>query len=131
MTIISNLLIALSFIGLINASFLSWKHYTKKHLVCPLNDKCEKVTESKWSHIFGIRNDVLGVLYYIFSILFVLCILFFDKSLKSIFISINLTAVLFSIFLLYIQARIIKKYCFYCLISAILNLFIFIFSFYI
>lgn len=124
------LLMVISFLGFVNAGFLLWKHYTNKHLICPLNDKCEKVTESKWSNIFGIRNDMLGVLYYLFSILFIFYILFFDASLKSIFISINLTAVSFSIFLLYIQAKIIKKFCFYCSISALLNLFIFILSFY-
>lgn len=130
MTNIFTLLIVLSFLGFVNASFLLWKHYTKKLLSCPFNDKCEKVTESKWSKIFGIRNDVLSIFYYLTSILFVLYILFFDESVKIIFILINLTAILFSMFLLYVQAKIIKKYCFYCLISAILNFFIFIFSFY-
>lgn len=124
------LLIVISFLGFVNAGFLLWNHYKKKQLVCPLNDKCNIVTESKWSHIFGIRNDALGLVYYLFSILFIIYILFFNGSIKIIFIFMNLIAVLFSSFLLYVQAKIIKRYCFYCSISAILNIIIFILSFY-
>lgn len=125
------LLIVISFFGFVNAGFLLWAHYKKKPLVCPLNNKCNIVTESKWSHIFGIRNDVLGLFYYLFSILFIIYILFFNGSIKIIFIFMNLIAILFSSFLLYIQAKIIKRYCFYCSISSILNILIFILSFYI
>ncbi|NCN98638.1 hypothetical protein GW923_00410 [Candidatus Pacearchaeota archaeon] len=54
----------LSFIGIINSIYLVLKHYKKKPLVCPMNHDCRVVTESKWSKIFIIRNDFLGVIFY-------------------------------------------------------------------
>src|SRR3989338_6349686 len=56
--------ITLTLAGIINASYLAWQHYHKKPLICPLNHKCDVVTESKWSNIFPVRNEILGILFY-------------------------------------------------------------------
>ena len=58
-------LILLSFLGLVNAVYLTYKHYfTAKPLVCPINHDCNAVLNSRWSNILGIRNEILGVLFY-------------------------------------------------------------------
>ncbi len=117
--------------GLINASYLTVKHYQKKPLVCPINHDCSTVTESKWSHIFYIRNEFLGILFFL-SILASILITIFSTS--TIFIStisyftpiLTGIGLLFSSFLLLIQAFAIKKYCFYCILSAIITLLLFL-----
>ena len=64
-TIASFITIALA--GIVDAGYLVWKHYSNKSepLVCPLDHDCSKVTESKWSTIFLVRNEVLGLLFYV------------------------------------------------------------------
>jgi len=123
------LLIVVSLLGIVNAGYLTWKHYRKQPLVCPLNERCEIVTESKWAHMFGIRNEVIGIFYYLSALLITIYVFFFNPSVKIFFIFGSGLALLFSIFLIYIQARVIKSFCFYCIISAILSALIFALSF--
>ncbi len=120
------LLIVLSLLGVADSVYLTWKHYRKQPLACPLNDKCEIVTESRWSKVFGIRNEVLGIIYYLFVIGGALYFFFVDENIKTIFVIFTGLALLFSLFLLFLQSYVIKSYCFYCLISALISLLIFL-----
>ena len=135
--------IVLCFLGILDSGYLVWKHRKNSHtpLVCPLDHDCSKVTESKWSRILGIRNELLGMIFY-FTVGMLLLFRVFEVSSVTPFLYgvidfllyqfapllILLTAggTLFSLFLLYIQVRIIKDYCFYCLISALINVLLFL-----
>ncbi len=112
----------LALIGLINASYILYKRKTKKVMSCPLHGKCESVTQSKWGTVLGVHNDILGVLYYCFVI-----ILGF-LSFKYVLVGFTGLGLLFSLYLLYVQARILREYCFYCLISALITLLMFGFA---
>jgi len=118
-------LIVLGILGIIDSSFLLFKHMKKKPLICPLNNKCDIVTESKWSKIFFIRNEFLGILYYLF-VIFCGILLLSNFDIKLYFLIGSFLALLFSIFLVYLQFKIIKNYCFYCLLSSLINLLIFL-----
>ena len=113
--------------GTINSGYLVWKHLQKKPLVCPLNHDCSTVTESKWSHIFYLRNDTLGFLFFVSMFLAAFATLFLPELtiflIAIIFGSVG--AALFSLFLISVQFLIIKDYCFYCLISAGITLLLF------
>ena len=120
-------LIVLSLLGIVNTVYLIWKSRMKEPLVCPIGQDCNKVLDSKWNKIFFIKNDILGLLFYIGIITGAVLLLFnFDEIIKTILIFASGIAVLFSIFLVFIQAKIIKNYCFYCLISAFINVLIFL-----
>lgn len=120
-------LIVLGLLGLINASYIFWKRNKEKHMDCPLNSDCMAVIESKWSRIFYIKNDTLGIIFYILVLALSVYLLFTESMLlRYSLITITFFAVLFSLFLLYIQARIIKNYCFYCLISSFITLLVFV-----
>ncbi len=120
-------MIVLALAGIINASYLAWKHYRKKLLVCPIGG-CSDVVESKWGGFLGVRNEVLGILFY--SVVLIGAFLtFFDFDVRWIMILGTGFGLAFSIFLVFIQAKVIKKYCFYCLISAFLSLLVFLNSF--
>ena len=120
---------ALSLGGIINTSYLLYQHYKKKPLVCPLDHDCSVVTESKWSKVFFIRNEILGLSFY--ATLFISLILsiilpsFSSKIYLFLFI-LSVIGVAFSIFLVYLQIYKIRDYCFYCLISAFLTLLVFV-----
>ncbi len=128
--IFSKTLILISLLGLINALYLTYKHYfTKKPLVCLVGENCEAVLDSKWSHMFGVRNEILGVLFYggIFtgSLILFFYPLLIPNLLFYLFIG-SITGVLFSGFLVALQKFVIHNFCFYCLISAGLSLLLFI-----
>ena len=123
-------LIVLSVMGLLNSGYLVYKHYQKnKPFMCPLNHDCGKVTESKWSRIFFVRNEYLGTLFFIGMLS--LIILYKTNAVLPISTLILIligaaVGLLFSVILVLIQAFIIKDYCFYCIISAIITLLIFL-----
>lgn len=121
----------LSIMGFANAAYLIYKHYRerKKPLVCPLNHDCSVVTESKWSHLFGVRNEVLGMLFFVGMFVLALGLVFFPAYaalLRTVILVSAGLGVLFSGALVYLQAKIIKNYCFYCLISAGITVLVFL-----
>lgn len=127
---------ALSVGGMITSGYLVWKHYQRKKapLVCPLNHDCSKVTESKWSRVLYVRNEILGLLFYGMMLLASITIVVMPGFIPHLpfWVRIATTgAMLFSLFLAGIQAFKIKDYCFYCLISAIINILLLVNSFFI
>lgn len=126
-------LIVLSSLGLINASYLLFKHIKKEPLVCPINKHdCNVVVESKYGSLFKIKNEYLGILYYLLIITCSLILFFIGFNLRIIIILnliliiSSLLSLIMSVFLVHIQHNVLKKYCFYCLISAAINLLIFL-----
>ena len=121
--------IALCLLGIADAGYLAYKHRRKEVLICPLNYDCNAVTESKWGSVFGIRNEVLGLLFYVAAIAAILAALFVPGWTPTIYLLLVLASgggLVYSIFLIFIQTFVLKNYCFYCLISAAVNLLLFI-----
>ena len=121
-------LIVLAVLGIADSGYLTYKHFNKKEkLVCPIGGNCEEVIESKWGKIFGIKNEILGLFFYI-GILILGIYLIYNENLfvKMILFWGSLIGVLFSLFLIFVQSKILKKYCFYCLISAFITGLIFV-----
>lgn len=131
--IYNTIFIVLAAAGVLDAGYLVWKHYfSKKPLVCPIGEdshKCSTVTESRWSKIFFVRNDDLGLLYYL--VLLVLGILMItmpdlNSTLYLFVFVMTLGGFLFSIFLVFVMQYLIKEFCFFCLISAIISTLLFV-----
>ena len=124
--------IALAILGMANAGYLAYAHRRRVPLICPLDHDCGAVTESGWARVAGIRNELLGVFFYAAALGFALTPLFLPDNAVSIKIaSIFFTGagLIFSVFLTFLQAFVIKQYCFYCLISALITMLLFINSF--
>ena len=137
-TVFTASFITLAIAGIADAGYLVWKHYSHKAspLVCPLDHDCSKVTESKWSTIFGVRNEVLGLLFYVF-ILIAGLLVFFMPWLVLVSLPLPLliklavgAGLVFSLFLIWVQIYKIKDYCFYCLLSALITLLLLVNSFF-
>lgn len=116
------LLFTLSAIGISEAVYLIRQRKAGQRPICVIGEECHLVLESKYNRILGIvHNDVLGLILYIF-IAFITA--FLVIGIEPIFlwnriaqISI-LAGTATSLFLIYIQWRIIKVWCFWCLMSA-------------
>ena len=124
--------LALSVLGAINAGYLFSTHQKGEKLVCPLDHDCSVVTESRWSRVLGVRNELLGLLFFIG--LFVCALLFlaypaWESLLRWLLLFATLGGFLYSLFLVLLQAIVIKDYCFYCIISALISTLLFINSF--
>lgn len=121
--------IALVIGGIIDTSYLLYQHYKKKPLICPMDHDCSVVTEGKWSRIFFVRNEILGLSFYLLLLTFIILSVILPNFSSKIYLFLfifSIIGVVFSIFLVYLQIYKIRDYCFYCLISAFLTLLIFI-----
>lgn len=125
--------IVLSIMGVLDAGYLLYQHLKKKPLICPLDHDCSVVTESKWSNFLGIRNEFLGVVFYILVLSIILASVFSPSNAQKLYFLLLLftgISLLFSVALTFVQIFAIKDYCFYCVISAVLTFLLFINSVY-
>jgi len=94
----------------------------KKPLVCPLRTKCELVTTSSYSKFLGIPVELLGMCYYAFIVIlhgFVIASpQIFSITTARASLVVSSIAFLFSLYLVSVQAFILKQWCTWCLCSA-------------
>lgn len=121
--------LVLSALGVIDAGYLFYSHRKAKPLICPLDHPCDVVTESRWAAMFGVRNETLGLLFYLAVFAGGLGILLFPAYaplLAQLLFWGTLAGLAFSLFLVYLQIYAIRNYCFYCMISAGITLLLFL-----
>ena len=116
------LLFTLSAIGISETVYLIRKRMAAEKPVCLIGESCSLVLESKYSKLFGVHNDILGLLFYItalfisgFLVIGVEPLMFWNFIFK---LSVAVGSLL-SLFLTYLQWRVIKAWCFWCLMSAV------------
>lgn len=120
------LIILFALSGIIVTSFLIMKRVKKSPVICLINEDCNKVLKSDWNHILYIYNDTAGLFYYILVLIEVLYLIFLSSKFLILIQIIAGVSFLISLFLLYIQGKILRNYCFYCILTLFINLFIFI-----
>src|SRR3989344_1793799 len=110
-------------------------YYTKrrnKQLICPIGSDCNAVINSQYAKFLGIPLEYCGMFYYAIILISYLFLIFiphiFSNNLSSALIILTAGAFLFSLYLLFVQAFILKKWCIWCLLSAMLSIGIFIVS---
>jgi len=115
------LLFTLSAVGIAEMVYLIRTRVAAEQPICPIGGGCQIVLTSKWSKIFVIPNDILGLLNYI-GIAFLSAFLVIDigpTNLWFLFLEIIIAATsLLSLFFVYLQWKIIKAWCFWCVMSA-------------
>jgi uncharacterized membrane protein len=115
-----------SILGLGISGYIFQSKQKKTKLICPRESSCDHVVHSVYSNTFGVHNEILGLVYYLFQIVFWLCFTFSPNTLNtaSYFVMLIATIVgaMFSIYLVGIQAFIIRSWCLWCLGSAFLNI---------
>ena len=130
-------LMLIALLGLADAAYLLGKRYGpyRGPLVCPFNQTCDLVLESRYGRLLGFRNEIIGLAYY----LLVLALLAFAMAgsplpialfglsdpLRIAFL-ISIPAFIVSLTLTAIQHFILRNYCSYCLFANLLNALLFI-----
>ena len=115
------LLFTLSSIGISETAYLIRKRTASQNPICYIGSGCAQVLNSQYSKTLFIHNDILGLLFYITaSVITALLVLEIDPSnyLSLAFKTLVALGSLGSIFLTFIQWRVIKQWCFWCLMSA-------------
>lgn len=121
-----------AFFGLAIAFYIHHKKRTNTHLACPLRARCENVVHSKYSKFLGMPVELLGVAYYLVSI--IIHVIFIATPYFSVpivyLVSFLLAsgALLFSMYLTFIQIVTLREWCSWCFMSAMMSLNIFILS---
>lgn len=125
------LIVLLSIMGIVLASYQTYKHYAiKNKSFCDIDEKisCDIVNRSEYSELFGIPVALLGALgYTVFLVLSLLLIKDIDFSKVKLktrdvyyFIFLLVAAsFIFSMYLSYIEVYVIHVICPLCVISAI------------
>lgn len=116
------LLFTLAAIGISETSYLIRKRIAAERPVCPIGESCVTVLSSRWSRMFIIPNDILGLLFYV-AVSFIAAFLVIGIPPTQFWQTILSAAVffgsVFSAFLFYLQWKVVKAWCFWCVMSAI------------
>ncbi len=118
--------IVVSFLGFLDATYLTAQHYLGTIPPCVITTGCETVLTSEHSVIFGIPTALIGTVYYL--LLFFLAIFSLDMKrevirLAAFFAPIGFLA---SLYFVYLQLFVIKEICSYCIVSATTSTILFI-----
>ena len=115
------LLFTLAAIGISETVYLIRKRIAQDTPTCPIGNSCSLVLTSSYNKIFFIHNDVLGLLFYAvasfisaFLVIGIGPLGFWDIILK---LSVAV-AVLASLLFTFLQWRVLKAWCFWCVMSA-------------
>jgi uncharacterized membrane protein len=117
--------IVLALAGFAIAAMIRHKKKIGHPMVCPLGSDCDSVVYSPYSKFFGIDVVNAGLAYYgIIATLYVYIALFpqhIPEALHVIGFLMTVGAVIFSIYLLIVQVLVIKEFCFWCVMSALVS----------
>lgn len=114
------LLLIILILGIIDSAYLTVVHFMPSALKCPTLAtvvNCEDVLTSNFSAVFGIPIAILGLVWFVASLLFLT--LGHNKVIKNIWMMFGVGGVLYSI----TAQTIIGKVCIYCTTLDILIIF--------
>ncbi len=117
----------LALLGFINAFFLYWQHVQWKargrKMYCLIGTGCTDVVGSPYGATFGIKNEVFGMVYYVT----VIVLAYLGDAVGGIRLLpiVSGAAAAFSLYLLFIQLVVLRKYCFWCMIAITISLLLF------
>ena len=118
-------------IGLIVSVYMTIYKATSNNAMCLGSGDCSSVNASRYSEVYGIPVASVGIAGY-FAILLAHWYerrdKFFQKNGPMLVFGMALTGFLFTVYLIYVEAAILKAYCPFCLASQIAMTFIFIIS---
>ena len=98
--------------GISVAGYLTWAHYADSGVVCIRGGGCETVQKSSYSELAGIPVAVLGLGFYAA----MLVLLGWDTTnARLAAATLGVAGLLFSAFLLVVQAFVIDAFCIWCL----------------
>ena len=117
------LLFTISAIGISETVYLIQARMLQRGPICLVGSECKEVLESRYNRVLGFHNDVLGLLFYVgvalLTALLVIGVRVPFVELESVVIFMIGVGVVMSGIFTYIQWRVIRKWCFWCVMSAL------------
>lgn len=118
-----------AFAGFSIASYIRHKKRSNEHLVCHIGSDCGAVVHSDYSKFFGVPVELLGMAYYGLTAIGHATYIIFPGFLPDwsplFLLALSLIGFLFSAYLIFIQALVLKQWCTWCIFSACLCTLIF------
>jgi uncharacterized membrane protein len=105
--------------GIVDAGYLTIHHLTSEPVPCSIIAGCETVLTSKYAEIGGIPLATFGAVAYFIAFSLALLTAFGNRVMWTLFGIQVVVMSLFTLWLLYLQAFVIKAFCQFCLISAL------------
>jgi len=108
----------LSLLGLADALYLTIEHVTGESVRCTITSGCSEVLSSPYAVVAGIPLAVIGAAAY-FTVFSLATLAAFGYRIAGTLLTPLVVAMfLVSLWLLYLQAFVIREFCQYCLFSA-------------
>ena len=117
----------LALLGLFDAAYLAIERLGgNSALVCPTGGGCETVQSSAYSTLLGVPVAFIGVAGYAVLLIVALLSLSTDTiggvRVSTLLLALASVGVLFAIYLSYLQVAVIGAICFWCVVSALIEL---------
>ena len=107
-----------SLVGLGDATYLTIEHITGQSVRCTIIAGCSEVLSSSYATVGGVPLAVIGAAAY-FAVFSLATLAAFGYRFAGIVLSVMvLIMMLVSLWLIYLQAFVIRSFCQYCLLSA-------------
>ncbi len=108
----------LALVGLADALYLTIEHVTGQSVRCTIISGCSAVLSSPYAVVAGIPLAALGAAAYFTVFSLAILTLFGYPRVATLLRAIVITMFAISVWLMYLQAFVIREFCQYCLLSA-------------
>ena len=116
----------LSLLGLTDAIYLTIEHVTGQSVRCTIVAGCSEVLSSSYAVVAGIPLAMIGAAAY-FTVFSLATLAAFGYRVAGILLTPLIIAMfLVSLWLIYLQAFVIRAFCQFCLLSAAITLLLFV-----
>jgi len=111
----------LSLFGLTDALYLTIEHVTGQSVKCTIISGCSAVLSSPYAVVAGVPLAALGAAAYFTVFSLAILTLFGYPHVATLLRVIVITMFALSVWLMYLQAFVIREFCQYCLLSALIT----------
>ena len=116
------IIFGLSLAGLAESVYLNYECRRHRVPVCLIGNQCDIVWDSPYSKTFGISNEILGLIYYA-TLAVVEWVIFSGDTSSQMIIGeyvILFGGAVMSVYFIIVQWKLIKAWCFWCTLSAVI-----------
>jgi|SRR5215203_1030244 len=108
----------LALVGLADALYLTIEHVTGQSVRCSIISGCSAVLSSPYAVVAGIPLAAIGAAAYFTVFSLAILALFGYPRIATVLRAVVITMFAISVWLIYLQAFVIREFCQYCLLSA-------------
>lgn len=105
-------------IGIVDSVYLTIQHFTGEKVPCSLITGCEQVLSSQYAEMFGIPTAAFGAAAYFLAFSLAVLAAYGNRAMWNAFGALVIVMMIFTVYLIYLQAFVIGAFCQFCLVSA-------------